>query len=70
MLDDQNSSSHRWGGLTVIAVFLLFAVVNNLCADCGTGIPVDLARAFQAPAGQSFDTVRQGGRASLSTSGR
>jgi hypothetical protein len=52
---------HRvgWIGLTVIAAFLLFAVANDLRADRSTGIPVDHAGAFQALAGQSFDTVQQ-----------
>jgi hypothetical protein len=52
---------HRigWIGLTLISAFLLFAVANDLRADSSTGIPVDHAGAFQALAGQSFDTVKQ-----------
>ena len=52
---------HRigWIGLTVIAAFLLFAVVNDLRADAASGIPVDHTGAFAALAGRSFEAVRQ-----------
>jgi hypothetical protein len=45
--------------LTVIAAFLLFAVVNDLRADSSTGIPVDHAGVFTTVAGRSFDAVKQ-----------
>jgi hypothetical protein len=52
---------HRigWIGLTVVGAFLLFAVVADLSADAGTGIPADHAGAFQALAGHSFAQVKQ-----------
>jgi hypothetical protein len=51
---------HRvgWIGLTIVGVFLLFAVAADLASDRSTGLPADHEGAFTALAGRTFQSLR------------